>query len=139
MRIARIVLLTLIGIAAVVITLTMGPTPTNYQDEVSAALASSSVDNSRAQGAPQQTVVNGWIARDLLAIISKQLDAQQRSSDKRIAPLLMLVVLAVVVLGVTRQENPVSPAQHSGGELSPNAVKFTPPLGDQALPPPTSE
>lgn len=101
MRAFRIVALALIGLAAVVIVLLPADTPTDHSAEVRVALAGAELNNSQAEGAPQQTVVNGWVARDLLAIISSQLDEQASSNDRKTPWLLALGVLALVVIGLT--------------------------------------
>src|SRR5689334_808351 len=48
------------------------PSATQYQSLIQQALAADVLNNTRTQGAPQQTVVNGWTARDLLTIIAKE-------------------------------------------------------------------
>jgi hypothetical protein len=77
---------------------------------VSAALANYASDNRRAEGAPQQTVVNGWIAKDLLTIVIQQGDqaalAERQASD-RLAAEAALIVVAVGFGIATR--NPARP------------------------------
>lgn len=97
----RIVALILIGLAAIVVALLPASSSADHNAEVSAALAAAEANNSIAEGAPQQQVVNGWVARDLLAIISSQLDEQNAASDRKVPLLLMLGVLALVVIGCT--------------------------------------
>jgi hypothetical protein len=50
------------------------------------------LNQGRTEGAPQQTVVNGWTARDLLELTAKQ-GAEAR--DHRPAALLSLLVLGL--------------------------------------------
>jgi hypothetical protein len=93
MRAVRTVLLVLIGIAAVAVTfllapkspivVTSSPVSGNYSDSattfgsaIDQAIANGELNNNTAQGAPQQAVVNGWTARDLLAVIGRQMDQQ---------------------------------------------------------------
>ena len=63
------------------------PDTKGYDSAVKAALKDADSNNSTAQGAPQQAVVNGWLARDLMEIQIKQ------NNDE-----LVLLHLAVVVL-----------------------------------------
>lgn len=97
----RLVALILIGLAAIVVALLPASSSADHNAEVVAALAAADANNSIAEGAPQQQVVNGWVARDLLAIISAQLDEQNAASDRKVPLLLMLGVLALVVIGCT--------------------------------------
>jgi hypothetical protein len=48
------------------------------------------------EGAPQQTVVNGWVARDLLEIVARQ-DAAGPAQDERPAALIAVAVLGIAV------------------------------------------
>ncbi|RBY86785.1 hypothetical protein [Blastococcus sp. TF02A-26] len=41
-------------------------------NEIDAALADYELNDARTAGAPQQAVVNGWVAKDLLTIIAEQ-------------------------------------------------------------------
>ena len=76
---------------------------TDYDTAISAALSDDNANNLRAEGAPQQTVVNGWTAKDLLTIIARQNGDLMRlsSSDERIPALLLIGVLAVCWSGMT--------------------------------------
>ncbi len=73
-----------------------------YELRVAGALSNWELNNDNAQGAPQQQVVNGWAAKDLLAIQAQQnsdllkLAAQQ---DNRGPLLLMVLVFAVAWVG----------------------------------------
>jgi hypothetical protein len=113
-----------ISIATVAVWFTMAPPPVdaeagtnglsarNYADLVDQALSDGNLNESRAESAPQQQVVNGWIARDLLSIIAlAQADTLERlgglsdhnetvvsavaTRDDRIPALLGLAVLAL--------------------------------------------
>lgn len=60
----------------------------------------------RTSGAPQQQVVNGWIAKDLLTIHAEQLTAmlnasQTTASDERLPWLMLLLVLALCLHAAT--------------------------------------
>lgn len=59
-------LLTLIGLASV-------GDPSSAENQMAVAELTKSSNDSRAQGAPQQQVVNGWFTTDALSTISQQL------------------------------------------------------------------
>jgi hypothetical protein len=78
--------------------------------EIKGALADYELDNLRTQGAPQQAVVNGWVAKDLLTIIAEQQnEALTRDevpppvvpNDERIPALVGLVVLGLALVVAT--------------------------------------
>lgn len=97
---------------------TIGLTTANYASLVEQALSDGDLNEARAESAPQQQVVNGWIARDLLSIIAlAQADLLETmggltdqnetvvsaisARDDRIPALLGLAVLALCWGGVT--------------------------------------
>lgn len=115
-RSSRIVYLAVVALLVVV---GLGVMSTGGTAEESAAVRSilnESRDNeARAAGAPQQTVVNGWASRDLLAVQADRTQAlivQQRRTNQ----LLMLLLGAVLVLPVlVRRTDPSSaPATPQG-------------------------
>ena len=86
------------------------PSATQYESLISQALADFELNDIGADSAPQQAVVNGWIARDLLTIIAKELadvlraqgaivdatgNLQTQPFDERIPALLLIGVLAI--------------------------------------------
>jgi hypothetical protein len=80
----------------------------DYRSLIRQALSDSEANNLRAEGAPQQAVVNGWVARDLLTIVAQQ-NADQIEADlilieqnERLYAFLLLVVLGVAWGGLTR-------------------------------------
>jgi hypothetical protein len=81
-------------LAVAAIGIFFGMAPESHASDVSAIMMADSADQARAQGAPQQTVVNGWTTRNLLELISQQLDANQ---DPRPAALLTLAVLGLAL------------------------------------------
>jgi hypothetical protein len=87
----------------------------NYVAAISQALSDGIANNATAQGAPQQSVVNGWTARDLLAILAKeQADGLKGGAqDLRVPALLLLGVLALCWDGLSRRNSlphrPVEP------------------------------
>ena len=79
-----------------------------YSSQISAVMAEYEANNARTEGAPQQQVVNGWVARDLLEIMATQqqeaLELQQQAlkrppapNDERIPALLGLAVIGLAV------------------------------------------
>jgi hypothetical protein len=120
-----------IALAAIAVFFLLAPdTPDNelaillpdYADIVSDALSDFDANNARAEGAPQQQVVNGWVARDLLSIIaleqSELVDAARASQaepDDRPAALLVLAIFGIAIWGVTSAP-PVREPGHASAE-----------------------
>jgi hypothetical protein len=69
-------------------------TSSGYHETIAAALAADAKNNKTVHGTAQQTVVNGWAARDLLAIIATE-GADPRAVDERPAALLALLVIGL--------------------------------------------
>lgn len=95
-----------LAIAAIVITFVAGPSVPDTPDadrfsrQIEQALDDYESNDALTSGAPQQQVVNGWIARDLLTVIAEQNTAQLEvaapaATDNRVPLLLMVLVLAV--------------------------------------------
>lgn len=120
-----------LAVAAVLVWFLMEPdVPRTPEAEVQRAVASRSTDisqamseyelnNTLAGSAPQQQVVNGWVAKDLLQIIAEQQDAAVTRPqvaapvtpvvppDERVPALVGLVVLGVALfLGTTTRVTP---------------------------------
>lgn len=104
---------------------TIGLSTADYASLVNQALSDGEINEERAESAPQQQVVNGWIARDLLSIIAlAQADLLETmggltdqnqtmvsalaARDDRIPALLALAVLAVCWHGIA--PSPATPA-----------------------------
>ena len=92
--VSRLVILRRVGalllvLAAVVVMVGMAPKSTTAPADITSAMITDSLNQGSAQGAPQQSVVNGWTARDLLEIIAKQGEQQ----DHRPVALLLIAVL----------------------------------------------
>lgn len=121
---ARRVGMALIGLAAIAVWFLMAPAPLdeesaqfnlsarNYADLVTQALDEFDANAALTESAPQQQVVNGWVARDLLSIIAlAQADTLETlggvagqnevvvsavsARDDRVPALLTLLVVAV--------------------------------------------
>ena len=129
---ARRIGLGVIAMAAVATWFVFTPEPANsasvnlstadYSTLIDTALSDYDANDSRTDSAPQQQVVNGWVARDLLLMIAtlQNVDlldglgalADQNSdmtdavsvTDDRIPALLVLVVVAICWLGITTPE-----------------------------------
>lgn len=77
-------------------------TSSGYHQTITAALAADATHNKTARGTAQQAVVNGWTARDLLAIIAQE-GADPRSVDERPSALLALLAIGLGFgIGTTR-------------------------------------
>lgn len=127
---ARRLGLAVLATAAVAVWFVMAPEPPdtaggqinlsarNYANLVTQALDDFDANEARADSAPQQQVVAGWVARDLLSIIAlAQADmieslgglAEQNETvasavavrDDRVPALLVIAVLAVCWIGMT--------------------------------------
>ncbi|SOC46718.1 hypothetical protein SAMN05660748_0413 [Blastococcus aggregatus] len=93
---------------------------TDRDREIANALTDYELNEGRTQGAPQQTVVNGWVAKDLLAIIAEQQnEALTRdevpppaplivSDDERIPALIGLLVVGLALAMATSPRTSVS-------------------------------
>jgi hypothetical protein len=90
---------------------------TDYQSLIEQALTADEANNLRAEGAPQQAVVNGWTARDLLTIIAKEnqdllaaqgavVDAtgtlQTTPFDNRVPGLLLVAIVTLSWAGISQ-------------------------------------
>ena len=100
----------LIALAAVAVWFLLRPSAkasdaVDFSPSISRALASYQDNNSAADSAPQQAVVNGWAAKDLLEVVARadnaSLSPKSAPRDERIPAYLLLVVLAVALLSAT--------------------------------------
>ena len=92
------------------------PSAARYERLISQALNDNEANDARTDSAPQQQVVNGWVARDLLTIIAntnadlleaagalaESTGAPSSSSDQRVPALLLLMIIVVAWDGLTR-------------------------------------
>ena len=104
-----------------------------YQAAIAAALAADATNASSAQSAPQQQVVNGWTARDLLTVIAKEGSTAASATDQRPAALLVLAVLGIALLLITG--GPSKEPTSEGGSVSVPSSAGAPAPTD-LLPPP---
>lgn len=79
--------------------------PSDHSSEVADALFIAELNEDSAESAPQQQVVNGWVARDLMEIQTRQLDDLSAAVDRTqwllggIALLLGVVALTTALDG----------------------------------------
>ena len=133
-----------------------------FESDISSALSEASLNEISADSAPQQSVVNGWVARDLLEVLGRQnrellsgvevlsanqvaadgraQDATELSSDgsRQIAVMVLLGVLALCWHGATAQLRWPQRAAEVQGSTSPvsGSVGGPPPFRPGAQPPP---
>ncbi|HWI02554.1 MAG TPA: hypothetical protein VNT52_01820, partial [Acidimicrobiales bacterium] len=74
------------------------PDTDRYGEAVRSSLGSAELAEDRASGAPQQAVVNGWVARDLLAIQVQQ-NNDMLTYQHTIATLLVVLIGALAWVG----------------------------------------
>lgn len=126
----------ILAIAAVAVWFLLEPeqasadTP-NYSSAISAAIADYESNNALADSAPQQEVVNGWVAKDLLEVIAKaenaSLSPESAPRDDRIPAELLLVVLGVALLVFTTPRGHAGPQpQRAAAPASPQPVGESP-------------
>ena len=98
MKIFRTITLILITVAAVYVAFFMKPKLTEGRP---AAIAAYTINAATSDNVYQQQVVNGWATKDLLEVISSQLD----NEDPRNRILLFLAVCAVCVIGISTPQS----------------------------------
>lgn len=87
--------------------------------EVEAIEFTHDVDNGRAEGAPQQQVVNGWTTHQYLGLVAEQ-QSVLTEGIQRLQLLLGLLVAVTAVEGVTRRRGePQAPASAATAPLAP--------------------
>lgn len=97
---------------AVVVWFAMAPeehavsSTSSHDRSITQALEEFELNNQNAQGAPQQQVVNGWVARDLLSVVAAQQNdliaaSASQTPDPRVPALLMLGLFGLALLGGT--------------------------------------
>lgn len=80
--------------------------PPDYAAMIASAKADYATNNATASGAPQQAVVNGWIARDLLEVMASE--NATSSSDPRVPALALIGVLAVLLIAASPTPAPAA-------------------------------
>lgn len=86
------------------------PATLDHSVEAAAIEVEDDANNELTDGAPQQTVVNGWTTNAYLALISSQMDAASRPAprDDRPAAMLGLCVVGIAFLIATTRTRPIS-------------------------------
>jgi hypothetical protein len=100
------------ALAALIVIVALAPNDTVTSSDISKVMVEDALNQARTQGAPQQAVVNGWTARDLLELAAKQ---GVEARDHRPAALLTLLVLGMC-LGLATSE-PRAPRRDGPGEF----------------------
>jgi hypothetical protein len=72
------------------------PDTASYNTALAGAIVDDASNNVRADGAPQQAVVNGWVARDL-AIIQIRQNNDLLALTHMMTALMVALVLAVII------------------------------------------
>jgi len=98
MKVFRTITLILIFAASVYVAFFMKPKLTEGRI---GAMSSYEINAATTDNVNQQQVVNGWATKDLLAVISSQLD----DGDPRNRILLFLAVFAVCVIGISSPQS----------------------------------
>ena len=89
-----VIVLALLAAATVVAPAFLGASDRDaYEAAVQAVLRDDDRNNIRAEGSPQQQVVNGWTARDLLVIQTAQQNDALELQSRQMALLLVIVLL----------------------------------------------
>lgn len=81
-----------LAIAAAVVMVALAPHDSVTTADISNVMFEDTLNQGRTEGAPQQSVVNGWTARDLLELTATQ---GVEARDHRPAALLTLLVLGL--------------------------------------------
>lgn len=133
-KLVRVIGFVVLALLATVTFVAMGPKSTETPDrsaEIAAALSSEAKNASSASSAPQQQVVNGWIARDLLVIQSYTVNDQLavtkagNEASHQIAKLLFLAVLAICWGGATSKLGGAKKLNDSEASAEPSGEKAT--------------
>ena len=130
MDIARRVGAALLIVAAIGIWFGMAPDAGGYEDDVKSVLREATLNEVTADSAPQQQVVNGWAAKDLLAIIARE----QADADQRQTALTVLLIVGVGLALVTVRPRVAAGPQNTETDLSsqPTRPAHDPPVAASA-------
>ncbi len=114
-RIGAIVL----ALAAIVVWFAMAPdSSSDRSSDIASALAEYELNEGRTQGAPQQQVVNGWVAKDLLTVIAEQ--QNDSVTDERLPALAVLVILGLA-LHIATSTRPAEAEGVASASVAPTA------------------
>jgi hypothetical protein len=117
-------------VAAIAVWFGMAPDVPNHASGIAGIEAINDSNNARTEGAPQQTVVNGWTTIDYLQLLAEQSDEMASASvrDDRPGAMLGLCVAGIALLALTtRTAAPARPGSSDDSETGPSTVN--PPAG----------
>jgi hypothetical protein len=129
LRVGVVLVAVVIGAVALNV---LGPTKPDveqYNEAVLSALTDAAINEASAEGAPQQAVVNGWLARDLAKIEIEQnsalLDEQAKTNQLLFVTLVTLAVGVAILAGPRGAHNrsasgPPVEALSSGADGAPD-------------------
>lgn len=112
MLILRRLLGVVVIVASVAIVFAIKPSG-SVSSDVSSALAAGEANETDAESAPQQQVVNGWTTRDLLAISIKAEDKRAEQQTVLLALIAGSTGLLLILGSIARQ--PAGPTAFGGG------------------------
>lgn len=124
-RKARVRLIGCVAIAVLAVLTLAFLGPTDSDDVASERLAiwlEDATNQDRTQGAPQQSVVNGWTANQLLDLLSQQLETGTSTDDRPAVLLTLGVLLLALAMATTPRADPSAtagrhaPGTQKGGE-----------------------
>ena len=100
----------------------------SYSSEIDSIMAGDTLNQMSADSAPQQSVVNGWTARDFLELSARQnIESTYLLYGLLIVGVLVIVLLFVLVRRMSRLEAALTRQTPEWSE--PIAADPTPPLG----------
>jgi hypothetical protein len=83
------------------------PAKADFGPSIVAAMADYKANNASTDSAPQQQVVNGWVAKDLLEVIARQQNAALSPAsaprDERVPAYLLMAVMGLGLIGGTSE------------------------------------
>lgn len=96
--------------AAVAVWFGMAPESPDHSVKISSIESGDDANNALTEGAPQQTVVNGWTNLEYLRLISKQMDEASSAPvrDDRPEAMLGLCVAGIALLALTSRPSPIT-------------------------------
>lgn len=128
-----------LALAAVLTFFLFQPTaPEDRASEISAVLITDAVNAKGSSSAPQQQVVNGWTARDLLEIEARIANDQAQSAGghtKQITALLLIGVLAICWKGLSDDLGPADREKPT----QPDSARPSTPSAQPKLPTPATD